>query len=1458
MPTPRQKKRSCIAQLVMLVGISFLYPHTAAGETNVAVFNFQMKSDTPDWIWLEKFLADQITTDFSRHRGALAVVARDKMQAMAQQLSWVPEMATANAKVSGQIKNSLRIKYLVSGVCTVSGDQLEIVGQIVHMDTRKELFRKVIVGRTDEVLTLQKQLSAELLSELTGKSSKQVLADLPVWTRSIPAVRALYHGMDLYDHGRYPEAWLEFRGAAREDPGYIEAQYWTGKMYYFMDRYEHARRSYEKFVYLDDFHPRMSDALLEYAHTYEKAQAPPEALLKLYESYGRRWPDVNMNPRSSGRPELAEVWSLQRRVRLLSNLGRYEQAARTSLLKPEMYFWDRDVLCLDNVMLHHQKTGRALGIGQSEWTGVLGDSSHHSSFSGLIQFTAGQSEQRVALQHRIVGEELARRIWLEGEHHDDDNHRDTEDDLVLVAPEGHVFKALRFYALGDGQEATISVSIAPWDMTQTQRLWTNGPLLACPITKPIADARKEGIRIGSLPPSGMLWTHVKVQANDENSSRSNISGMRIVAEFEKLGAHGSIYVGCVDTPYFRVDVDGIYGRSYTGLLGPLKAGKHTVTFRPKRNVSINHYPGTVFERSYDTWTTTVTVEPGKITKLLGRLPWKKGSLWSFWDRDIVLGRNYEGYNIIKPSINWKTCIVADDKTVRAVWTHQGDIWAATSTDGRTFSQPRRLSLPVSSGWDERALACIKDESGRYVLAFSSYRDGQRSRLYTCWSRDFEHWSRPSVVESGGGLWLYDNMGRFVTLANRYEGRYRFCDVMVSRDALRWEKVGSTPIFDHFSAWPKALIQRDDGRYEVIGTVELPPDMAPVNRAGTQYQAYRPHAERVTVIYRFLSGDLANWDAAHVGQLEGMARSLHAVHIEGRTKILAGVRLKIPYQYEQMSRQVFLAEDDRGQWRRSVLFPSLPVEGLSYHPGWGYYLAWSAPSSPWKTLGEIGPSLVGAEDLKPWEANSLPLAPATEPLPILASLPEPNTPRKPRKPKKPAMPPLTSPLIGKLAYVARAEGSIKYKGFNTAVSNKGEALNHKFIRLSSPEGLTPPAKNAGTVWPEALVATIKVGRFRFKAAVDADDANATKATLVRWNLTGAESFKDSVPFKFSITQSSTGPGNRLIQASSHSRGQILRIPLKGSGTMPVRIDTSYRTDGSGDMLSVRFMVCMEGYCRFGDKVHRVRVYDGTNNLRCDDVAVPVVESGRTVEIGPGDSVTIDVGDGDFKNVVQSFYGHPVHVDGKLWDLRASQDALTVSATLFDGPIGSVRLDHRSWKAWFVGKKWVMLCGGGAGPLQLPPDSYVVRRYQEFHTLEPGARGSGLTIALQEGTLGASRGLMAEVAADKQLDLAVGTPLVGRLTARQVGRKVRFSLEYLDASGRKLSCLYGLGHGTPVVKIRTAQGENVGRALLRGGSMCSIFSGTWDIPDGVKGTLTAEPTYPIQGPEPRLVKTTISVE
>src|ERR1035437_9617939 len=258
----------------------------------VAIFNFEMKSGGEEWTWLEKGLADMFTTHFVR--SSVPVIARDEMQALANKMKWVPELREQEKDLD-EIKKQLKISYLVTGVYTVKDQDITLVAQVISVTTRTEVLRKEIAGKAQDVLDLEARLAAEILPFFKGERQAQSLPELAPWTRSIPAARALYEGVNLFDQGRYGEAWLQFRRAQATDRAYHDAQYWVARMYYFMNQFEHARLAYEKFIYEDRTHPRAADAVKEYLHTYESLNVSAETLLAVYAQMSAAYPDVKID-----------------------------------------------------------------------------------------------------------------------------------------------------------------------------------------------------------------------------------------------------------------------------------------------------------------------------------------------------------------------------------------------------------------------------------------------------------------------------------------------------------------------------------------------------------------------------------------------------------------------------------------------------------------------------------------------------------------------------------------------------------------------------------------------------------------------------------------------------------------------------------------------------------------------------------------------------------------------------------------------------------------------------------------------------------------------------------------------------------------------------------------------------------------------------------------------------------
>ena len=623
------------------------------GPTRLAVFNFQMKSATPDWTWLEKFLSDQLTTDFATQR-SLAVVARDQMQVLAAQMNWAPEFAVQAGKTA-EIRSRLQIQYVVTGVYTIDGDKIEIIGQVVDLSTNQEVSRKTVAGKADQSLELQKKLAGELLAWFIKKPPAQVQAALPVWTRALPAAKALYEGMDLYDHGRYAEAWLKFRSASHADPDYLEALYWVGKMYYFMDRYEHARRAMERFVYMSGGHPRIGDAIKEYLDTYEQLDAPAETLLAIYETFRQRWPDAVIYDNYfflTGNQGSAADWLNLRSARILQALGRHEEAAKFSVPAYRHQGIGNGV-CTQSVVARNCMTGKT-----SPNDVLLGPDPHPFDRQLLVQFVAGETEKRISL---MISPQT----------------------FVAVAPDGCTFKRLRVFPTGKsgGPDDEMTFVVRPADSVA----------LAAGVTAkaPLSKAAAEGLTCDDPPIGGMVLISVGVSSPTARSLPGGPPAIRLVAEFEPVRNGGAIAVTCATASDFRVRIDGRLGRMQDGMIGPLSAGRHAVRFEPM---------GLPEDSIYGPWETTADVQAGKVTQVTGQLTFKPATPMAGWQGRRV-ATTYPGHELcMKDSINNRPCLLAGPEGLRMLWVYRRDIWSSTSADGVSFSPPRKLALPISSAW----------------------------------------------------------------------------------------------------------------------------------------------------------------------------------------------------------------------------------------------------------------------------------------------------------------------------------------------------------------------------------------------------------------------------------------------------------------------------------------------------------------------------------------------------------------------------------------------------------------------------------------------------------------------------------------------------------------------------------------------------------------------------------------
>jgi hypothetical protein len=371
----------------------------------------------------------------------------------------------------------------------------------------------------------------------------------------------------------------------------------------------------------------------------------------------------------------------------------------------------------------------------------------------------------------------------------------------------------------------------------------------------------------------------------------------------------------------------------------------------------------------------------------------------------------------------------------------------------------------------------------------------------------------------------------------------------------------------------------------------------------------------------------------------------------------------------------------------------------------------------------------------------------------------------------------------------------------------------------------PPKDCGTVNPKAVVGKVMTSNhysgqasgLYVSVAIDSKDADSKAADAVRFDFTGQGKFDNATMVPLTATDELVGPKkNPVMQVGPGT------IAVKRDGKQYlVSVKGKYMAFDPGDGRCVRQLVLQmaaaaEGQCDFGNKSHKVRMVDTTGNMSfTDPAALAVLDADWTVAYIKviGDTVLIDTGDGSFTSTVKAFYGQPAMVDGKWYVVSASDDQTKVTANAVDVPSGTIKIDHPFWTATFVGTKYYQTVTGDANVLTLPADTYTIVNYVQ----RPDAKSkAGFTVPnYQQSSPAAIHAKTIAVAAGKNVDVTIGSPLQPTLAVNVATGAVNFNLKCTDASGSPVTSLTdekGAMPAAPSFTIVDSNGKQVYQATL----------------------------------------------
>lgn len=359
-------------------------------------------------------------------------------------------------------------------------------------------------------------------------------------------------------------------------------------------------------------------------------------------------------------------------------------------------------------------------------------------------------------------------------------------------------------------------------------------------------------------------------------------------------------------------------------------------------------------------------------------------------------------------------------------------------------------------------------------------------------------------------------------------------------------------------------------------------------------------------------------------------------------------------------------------------------------------------------------------------------------------------------------------------------------------NPGLALQNRDL---GSDRFDKPKENAGTVNPKAVIAQIAFEGGQLAVAIDSKEPTANAPDVIRLDFSGKGEFKGKPTIDLKAAPQA-GP-SREFSAKN------LQVAI-GKRTVPVSISGIYYKSSQWRHLWIRFGTAVQAEVAFGDTVLPVQIVDGNNNLRCEDRG-KALRHRKAVHGISGDTILVGKPNTGFPVVASTkgFYGSPVEVNGKWYDVALSKDGTSIQATPIDVATGKLKISHKTWSIQLVGKKYIFILNGSDRPLKIPADQYTVLEFTEGNVT-----GSD-TLSVGRRAARTGRGMILEVKAGEEVEVPIGSPLVFSIACKLRGRKLHMDFQQVDSSGMEVDQVQSLGQGriTPGIEIFDASGKRV---------------------------------------------------
>ncbi len=224
--------------VLIITAIICLIPATgaAAEPMRISVLYFSNTGSDEDLSWLEKGIADMLLTDLALS-DEIKCIEREQLEKVLNEQRFSLS-GMADEKQSIEIGKILTAELLLTGSFIRAGDRLRIDGKLLDTGTGEVRAAVKTEGSIDTVFDME----TEIVRGVFGKLGIELPAGIEnSKSASVPAARAYYTGLDLFDIGEYSRAVEFYRQASIEDPEYGKPRAGLEESYRFLKDFKRMR-----------------------------------------------------------------------------------------------------------------------------------------------------------------------------------------------------------------------------------------------------------------------------------------------------------------------------------------------------------------------------------------------------------------------------------------------------------------------------------------------------------------------------------------------------------------------------------------------------------------------------------------------------------------------------------------------------------------------------------------------------------------------------------------------------------------------------------------------------------------------------------------------------------------------------------------------------------------------------------------------------------------------------------------------------------------------------------------------------------------------------------------------------------------------------------------------------------------------------------------------------------------